>query len=423
MKWFVAFEVAADNLSGGERAVASLGTLLSLGVVFLLARRESAQRNSRLWSVVAGLVSMGALVAASAALAVVWNVEASAWTAVSNMQVQAALLVRVFITVAFFAVVYVGTGVLHQMVGRFMKQRNGITDHQAEVTYRIIQISVYVLALLAVLGFWEVNLAGLLIGAGFAGIVVGMAARQTLGAIIAGLVLMFARPFEIGDWVKIGEKDGIVTDITIVNTRLQTFDGEYVMLPNDYVGSNEVVNRSRKGRLRINVEVGVDYSADVDRAREVAKEAMADVEDILTVPRPQVVIKEFGDSSVVLRLRFWIDKPSSRRMWRAQTSVISAVKSAFDEAGVTIPFPQRSLSARDHDGGFRVQQPAAGAAAARDPDAVRTETGRETEAEVDADGGEERTASEQRGRNEASGSAVDADDLESAAERADNEDD
>jgi small-conductance mechanosensitive channel len=380
VNWFVAFDVALDNLSAGERAAASFGTLVLLGAVFLVARRESAQRDSRLWSVVAGLVSMSGLIAASAALAVIWNVEASAWAALSSMQLQAELLVRVFITMTFFAVVYVGTGVLHRTVAQFMKQRDGITEHQAEVTYRILQISVYVIALLAVLGFWQVNLSGLLIGAGFAGIVVGMAARQTLGAVIAGLVLMFARPFEIGDWVKVGDKDGIVTDITIVNTRLQTFDGEYVMLPNDYVGSNEVVNRSRKGRLRIHVEVGVDYGTDVDRARKTAKGAMADVEDILTVPRPQVVLKEFGDSSVVLDLRFWIDKPSARRMWRAQTSVISAVKTAFEEAGITIPFPQRSLSPRDNAGGFRVQQPPAGAdAAAGGGEAVRTDPARDAD--------------------------------------------
>ncbi|WP_232685874.1 mechanosensitive ion channel family protein [Halobacterium zhouii] len=362
MSWFAAFEVAFGHLGTAERVAVSIGTFLLLGAVFFVARRESARRDSRLWRVLAGFASITALVAASGALAVVWNVETSAWAAVTSLRVQVELLVRVFMTMTFLVVVYVATGVVHRMVGRFMKQHNGITDHQAEVTYRIVQICVYVLALLAVLGFWSVDLSGLLIGAGFAGIVVGMAARQTIGAVIAGFVLMFSRPFEIGDWVKVGDKDGIVTDITIVNTRLQTFDGEYVMLPNDYVGSNEIVNRSRKGRLRIHVEVGVDYGTDVDRARKVAKEAMSDVEDILTVPRPQVVFQEFGDSSVVLDLRFWIDKPSARRMWRAQTAVISAVKSAFDEAGITIPFPQRSLSARDAGGGFQVQQSPATAA-------------------------------------------------------------
>ena len=411
MSWLTALEVALNDLALVERLAASTVTGVALLAVFVLARRETARHESRLVSVSAGLMTLAALGAASAVLVVVWNVEAAAVQTIDDAQIQAGLAVKSFLSVAFLVAVYVATGVVHRIVERFMKQRNGITDHQAEVTYRIVQISVYVLALLTVLGFWSVNLSGLLIGAGFAGIVVGMAARQTLGAVIAGLVLMFSRPFEIGDWVKVGDKDGIVTDITIVNTRLQTFDGEYVMLPNDYVGSNEVVNRSRKGRLRIHVEVGVDYGTDVERAREVAKEAMSDVEDILTVPRPQVVFTEFGDSAVVLDLRFWIDKPSARRMWRAQTSVIGAVKSAFDDAGITIPFPQRSLSPRGNGGGFRVQQPPASAA----PD--------------DGSGDGARSGSESAvkraddtGRRDSEG-VPEADTLESAVERVGSQDD
>jgi small-conductance mechanosensitive channel len=201
---------------------------------------------------------------------------------------------------------------------------------------------------------WEVDLSGLLVGAGFLGIVVGMAARQTLGALLAGFVLMFSRPFEIGDWVEIDDEEGIVTDISIVNTRIQTFAGEYVMIPNDIVSGRKIVNKSRKGRLRIEVEVGVDYEADVERAADVAKEAMKGLDEILSVPTPQVVLKEFGDSAVVLSLRFWIDKPSARRQWRARTAVIESVKAAFDSEGIKIPFPQRELTGREESGGFEL---------------------------------------------------------------------
>jgi small conductance mechanosensitive channel len=349
-------DVAVNDLSTVERLVASTVVILGLVGFVLLSKRESARRENRISSVVASAGSLVALVLVTVVVVVVWDAEVAAWETLASFQVQATMFVRAFLTVAFLVGVYIGTGIAHRAVERFVSRTEGVTEHQAEITFRIVQISMYILTLIVVLGFWKVNLSGLLIGAGFAGIVLGMAARQTLGAVIAGLVLMFSRPFEIGDWVKVGDKDGIVTDITIVNTRLQTFDGEYVMLPNDYVGSNEVTNRSRKGRLRIHVEVGVDYTTDVDRAMDVAKEAMSDVEDILTVPRPQVVLKSFDDSAVTLDLRFWIDKPSSRRMWRAQTAVISAVKTAFDEEDVKIPFPQRELSGRAETGGFRVSE-------------------------------------------------------------------
>jgi small conductance mechanosensitive channel len=324
--------------------------------VLWLVRRELGRRRSRIARVAGVFGALVAVLAVGAALVVVWNLEGTAEARIQQLEVQARWVGRLALTVAFFVGVYVATGFIDDTVEEFMKRRDGITDHQAEITFRILQISLYVAALVAALGFWNVDLSGLLIGAGFAGIVLGMAARQTLGAVIAGLVLMFSRPFEIGDWVKIGDNDGIITDITIVNTRMQTFDGEYVMLPNDYVGSSEIVNRSRKGRLRIHVEVGVDYTTDIEHAMDVAKEAMTDLDDILSVPRPQVVLKEFSSSSVVLDLRFWIDKPSARRRWRAQTAVIREVKSAFDEAGIKIPFPQREVSGRAETGGFRVRE-------------------------------------------------------------------
>jgi small-conductance mechanosensitive channel len=163
---------------------------------------------------------------------------------------------------------------------------------------------------------------------------------------------MFSRPFEIGDWVEIGDHEGIVTDITIVTTRMQTFDGEYVMVPNDVVSAESVVNRSRKGRLRIEVDVGVDYDADPKHAADVALDAVKGLDAVLRVPTPQVVVKEFADSSVVLGVRVWIDNPSARRKWRTRTAVVSAVKEAFASEGVKIPFPQRELMGREETEGL-----------------------------------------------------------------------
>jgi len=91
---------------------------------------------------------------------------------------------------------------------RISAESTVLTDHQEEVIRRLAQISVYTFALLVVVGLFTDNVGGLLVGAGFLGIVVGMAARQTLGAILAGFVLMFSRPFEVGDWVEIGDHEG-----------------------------------------------------------------------------------------------------------------------------------------------------------------------------------------------------------------------
>jgi len=262
--------------------------------------------------------------------------------------------------IAFTLVVLVGTHVLirfsRRLLGELQDSSHAVSEHQREITLRLTQVILWSLAIIVVLGVWDFDLSGLLVGAGFLGIIVGMAARQTLGSMLAGFVLMFARPFEIGDWIEVGDEEGIVTDITIVNTRIQTFDGEYVMIPNDVVSGNTIINRTRKGRLRLEVEVGVDYDADVEYASKVSKAAMGEVDEVLTVPTPQVITKRFDDSSVILGLRFWIDKPSARRKWRARTGVIQNVKDAFEEDDIKIPFPQRELMGREETEGFRMAE-------------------------------------------------------------------
>jgi small-conductance mechanosensitive channel len=165
---------------------------------------------------------------------------------------------------------------------------------------------------------------------------------------------MFSRPFTIGDWVEIGDEEGIVTEITIFDTRLENFDGETIVLPNDSVSNEPIVNRSERGHYRIRLDVGVDYETDPDHAIEVAQEAIADQKPVADAPPPRIIPKSFGDSAVVLEMRFWIDRPTPPRKWRAIDAVVRAVKEAFEAEDIKIPFPQRELSGRAETGGFRV---------------------------------------------------------------------
>jgi len=159
---------------------------------------------------------------------------------------------------------------------------------------------------------------------------------------------MFARPFEIGDWVEV-EDDGDrhrhldrQHPAPVVRRRVH-HDPE-----RRYCLSSTVTNRSKRGRLRLEVEVGVDYGTDVERAADLAEQAIDDeVDEAIAAPSPQIVGKSFGDSAVVLGVRFWIDKPSARRHWKARTAAINAaIKRAFEAEDIKIPYPQRELGAR-----------------------------------------------------------------------------
>lgn len=260
--------------------------------------------------------------------------------------------VLVAVTVFLLFAAYGTTRLTRRFFRGFATGTSAFSDHQRAVVHHIVQVVVYLFTVLIILSLWQVNVGNLLLGAGVLGIVLGLAARQTLGAVLAGFVVLFSRPFEVGDWVKIGEHEGTVREITIVNTRVQTFDGETVMVPNDIVTGTQVVNRSRDGRLRVNVDIGIDYESDISAAIEAAEQSMEAVELARDSPSPRAVVAEFDDSAVVLRLRFWIDDPDARRYWRARTAVIQAVKDSFDQADIKIPFPQRELSGRAERGGL-----------------------------------------------------------------------
>ena len=324
-----------------ERFAASAGVVAAVLLVRYLTRRlRHGDRD--LSSTQRLLLSAGVGVATAAGaitLIAVWD-RSGALFETAQSALSADQVSNVVLTVILLAIAYALTDFLGGVIREIGAESASISQHQQEVILRITQLTVYTSAVLAVVGLFTDNVGSLLVGAGFLGIVVGMAARQTLGAILAGFVLMFSRPFEVGD------HEGTVTEISIMSTRLRSFDGEVITMPNDEVRSGSIVDRSRRNRLRVEVEVGVDYDTDVERAAAVLEAAAAGVEDVAEMPEPNAVTKRFDDSAVVLGLRYWIRNPSMRKRWRTRTAAMNAMKGALEDEGIVIPFPQQTLSAR-----------------------------------------------------------------------------
>ncbi|MEZ3144589.1 mechanosensitive ion channel family protein [Halobaculum sp. MBLA0143] len=301
------------------------------------------------------LSQSGVVVGAVLSVLVVWGYVDTAETTVGFLAGLVPTVVRAAGTIGVVAGAFVGIDVLETWLESYAAESDTLNEHQQGIVFRVLQLSVLAAGAVGALTVWGVNLDGLFVGAGFLGIVVGTAARTTLGSLIAGFVLMFSRPFELGDWVEVDGDEGIVTDITVVNTRIRNQHGEEVVLPNERVANATITNRTRLGQLRLSVDVGVDYDADVPEAESVVADALDEVPEILSNPTPQVVPKSLGDSAVVLECRFWIDHPSAARRTMAKAAVVRAVKAALDEAGVKIPYPQRELLGREESGGFQVE--------------------------------------------------------------------
>jgi small-conductance mechanosensitive channel len=319
--------------------------LASLVVAYLLGGPLKRRLDGDVAEAVQSLVVTAAGIVTAGVLVVVWGLQRELGDALGAVAFDGEGAALVMISLVVFGVAYTTTRITKRFVIH-RARHDAISAHQREVAHHVVQVLVFVPAVLFVLALWGVEPGNLLIGAGAVGVIVGLAARQTLGAILAGFVLLFARPFEIGDWVIVDEQEGTVTDVSVFNTEIRTFDNEHVLVPNDQVTATEIINRSRHDWLRVQVDVGVDYGADPGEAAAVAETAMADCEELPDDPAPDVVLSEFGDSAVVLTCRFWIRDPTIARKWEAQNAVVEAVKSAFEREGISIPFPQRTVSSR-----------------------------------------------------------------------------
>lgn len=257
---------------------------------------------------------------------------------------------QVAITVAIIIAIQVFAGIGRRLLDDLRDESARMSDHQREIGLRSMQLVFWSIGIMVILGVWEVDLSGLLVGAGFLGIVLGLASQKTLGSLIAGFILMFSRPFEVGDWIVVDDNQGIVTDITLMSTRISSFDGERVVIPNDVIASEIVTNRTREGQLRIEVAVGIDYDDDFETAEEtalsVANSLQSEYETILDDPGPSVVLDEFGDSAVELSVRVWMNEPTAPGMRRIRHDLMAALQEEFSTAGVTIPYPQREISHR-----------------------------------------------------------------------------
>lgn len=327
--------------------------LVSAGAAYVLGERFGHKIDTTNIEAIQSVTITVLGVMAAVLLVFIWRAVGAVLDALAVIEPSPQVGVKLLLVVLAFGAAYTVTRITKGVV-RVGEDRDAISIHQREVLHHIIQIVIFLPAVLFSLALFGVRASNLLLSAGAAGVVLGLAARQTLGAIIAGFVVLFSRPFEVGDWVRIDENEGIVTDISVVNTQIRTFDDEHVMIPNDQITDSPITNLSRTDRLRVQVDVGVDYDTNIEHAARVAVEAMESCEEVMEDQVPDVVLKRFGDSAVVLNLRFWIDDPSIRRKWAAQNAVIEAVKSAFEREGIKIPFPQRELAGREETGGFQV---------------------------------------------------------------------
>jgi small conductance mechanosensitive channel len=197
-----------------------------------------------------------------------------------------------------------------------------------------------IVCLIMILGVFGVNTAGLVALLGTAGVAVGLALKDTLGNIAAGIVLVLLKSFRKGDFIEFGDFAGTVKDFDLFTTQIETADGVVVSAPNSYIWENPIKNFSKNERRRMDLTVGISYSDSIDTAYRVMRE-MVDAEPrFLKDPAPQITVQSLGDSSVNILLRAWA---SADVYWDVYWKHVRLLKEKIEGAGLSIPFPQREI--------------------------------------------------------------------------------
>lgn len=220
--------------------------------------------------------------------------------------------------------------------------RTGVDANALPVIERLIRLVVIVAVLLLALSVAGVDVGAALATLGIVGLALAFALQNILENFVSGILLLVRKPFRVGDQIRTGDFEGTVDDIDLRVTRIIDYDGETVLVPNSDVFTNPLVNLTRRGRRRSRVMIGVDYRDDHDAARAVIHDAVAAVDGVLSSPDVEVYLTELGDSSVNFEVRYWT-APDIASVRRVQDRVLSAAKTAIEGAGMTIPWPIRTL--------------------------------------------------------------------------------
>jgi small conductance mechanosensitive channel len=200
-----------------------------------------------------------------------------------------------------------------------------------------LALAVVIIAALGQLGVETTSAIAILGGAALA---VGLALQGQLASFAAGVILILFRPFKRGDFVNVGGTLGIVEEIRIVHTMLRTPDNQLVYVPNSNITTSAITNFSALPTRRIDLTVGIGYGSDLRKARQVLQQIIDAESRRLPEPAPTIQVKELADSSVNFAVRFWVN---SSDWWATLCDTTERIKLAFDENGIEIPFPQRSV--------------------------------------------------------------------------------
>lgn len=240
------------------------------------------------------------------------------------------LLSALLLLLVCLAVVRLLLGMTRRLVGRA-----ALDERIKRYILRGLRAFLYLLTALVMAGSLNIDVSSLIALVGVFGLAVSLAVQDVLGNVAGGMVLLFSKPFTLGDYVSTADGEGEVAEITLTHTKLDTPAGQRVMLPNSKLMAGQIVNYTVRGVRRADHAVSASYDDAPEAVRSACLKALSRTPNILPDPAPQVVLTAYGESSIEYRVRFWA---KTEDYWDAHFRSLEEIHRAFAEDGVTMTY-------------------------------------------------------------------------------------
>jgi small conductance mechanosensitive channel len=252
------------------------------------------------------------------------------------------------INIALAIAIFIAGRIITKLLVKLLRKvlhKTGMDEILVNFVSSIVNTALLLFVIIAALDKLGVDTTSLIALLGAAGLAIGLALQNSLQNFASGVMLIIFRPFKAGDMIEAGGTAGVVESISIFNTVLRTGDNREVIVPNGSIYNGTIINYSARETRRIDLVFGIGYGDDIKQAKEIMQGILASDERIHKEPEPLVAVAELADSSVNFNVRPWVDTGD---YWAVRFDLTERIKLAFDENGISIPYPQMDLHIDKH---------------------------------------------------------------------------
>lgn len=243
-----------------------------------------------------------------------------------------------------FFIIMISSRVIKKLLGKVL-EKVGSSKAVNQLIMNIYSLAIFSIGLIVALGIMNLDTAvgSILTGAGIVGFILGFAFQDIIANMFSGAIIAIRKPFTVDDIIETNDHFGKVLSIRLINTEIHDLGGNIVLIPSREILRTGLVNYTSTGLKRITLPVGISYGEDLERVRDITLNAITPLKQILKDKEIEFYYTDFGDSSINFELRFWIKYNSEPDVKLIRSDAILAIKKAYDQKGITIPFPIRTL--------------------------------------------------------------------------------